>query len=240
MNSKTLMRSAVMILLLTMALSPVYAQEDPDAVSKVPELDEFHEVIFKIWHEAWPEENTAMLKELVPEVEAGVSRVVSAKLPGILREKKEAWEEGIANLKATFEDYKTAAASNEDSRLMDAAEELHAKFEILMRTVRPVIKELDDFHSSLYMLYHHYLPDFDIDKIRSAAQDLKRKMQVLDSVELPERLQIDKDEFRKRIQALSGSVEALGDSLDTDSKDAIRSAVEQLHTNYQKVQETCE
>ena len=49
-----------------------YAQRPADAIAGVPALDSFHEVIFKIWHEAWPKKNTAMLQQLLPEVEKGI------------------------------------------------------------------------------------------------------------------------------------------------------------------------
>ena len=42
--------------------------------SDVPELWEFHDVIYQIWHEAWPEKNTVMLKDLIPEIEAGFAK----------------------------------------------------------------------------------------------------------------------------------------------------------------------
>ena len=37
-----------------------------ETVAQVPILTDFHEVIFKVWHTAWPEKNLAMLSELLP------------------------------------------------------------------------------------------------------------------------------------------------------------------------------
>lgn len=165
------------------------AQNPADAVARVQALDDFHEVIFKIWHEAWPEENTAMLEQLLPEVEKGISEVASAELPGILREKQAVWEEGVKRLQIAGEDYGAAVSAKDEAKLMVAAEVLHSRFEALMRAIRPALKELDDFHSVLYMLYHHYLPEYDPEKIRSSVAELKQKMAALNEVQVPEQLQ---------------------------------------------------
>ncbi len=214
----------------------IYAQMPADAVAEVPELVSFHEVIFKIWHEAWPNKDTAMLKSLLPQVESGILQVASAKLPGILREKKDAWESGVAKLKESGAGYKAAVETGDASRILDAAEDLHRRFETLMRLTRPVLKELDDFHSSLYMLYHYYLPEYDIDKIRLSAEELSRKMQALNTATLPDRLQSKNLEFQEARQKLSESVEAFKASLQTNREETIKKAIHELHANYQAVQ----
>ena len=64
--------TAIAHLLIVMALLaavPASAQhvmhhsEETDA--RVPELEEFHSVIFRVWHEAWPAKDYALLKELL-------------------------------------------------------------------------------------------------------------------------------------------------------------------------------
>jgi hypothetical protein len=179
MTKKQYIRVAIVSLFLCIGSLSGYAQKPADAVADVPELASFHEVIFKIWHEAWPNKDTNMLIDLQPSVEEGIAKVAQAQLPGILREKKPAWEEGIEKLKNAGAEYKAAAAADDSAKLLTAAEELHRRFEVLMRLTRPVLKELEDFHSSLYMLYHYYLPEYDIEKIRTSAEELKQKMQAL-------------------------------------------------------------
>jgi hypothetical protein len=229
-------RTAFCCMLLCLGGVSIYAQKPADAVSEVPELVAFHEVIFKIWHEAWPEKNTSMLKDLQPEVARGIDRIAAAKLPGILREKQEAWEQGVKELQASGVAYWEAAEGDDAARLLNAAEELHRRFEALMRLIRPALEELDDFHSSLYMLYHHYLPEFDIEKIRSSAAELKQKMQALDAAALPERLQSKTAAFQAARKKLSESVEAFSKSAGTGREEAIKKAIEVLHTNYQAVE----
>ena len=148
--------------------------------SDVPELWEFHEVIYQIWHEAWPEKNTQLLTDLIPEIEAGFAKLEQAELPGILRDKQEAWTKGIKEMAAIIETYKQTAAQDQKEALLKAAEDLHSKFEQLVRLIRPVMKEIDQFHQELYMIYHYYMPDYDLEKIKSSANELVVRAEAID------------------------------------------------------------
>lgn len=236
MIMKKYIRSSIVSLFLCIYSFSSYAQKPADAVAEVPELVSFHEVIFKIWHEAWPNKDTNMLKDLQPSVEEGIANVAAAQLPGILREKKHAWVEEIEKLKNAGAVYKEAAAADDSIRLLGAAEELHSRFEKLMRLIRPVLKELEDFHSSLYMLYHYYLPEYDIEKIRTSAEELKQKMRSLNSATLPERLQSKNPDFMLARKKLAESVEAFHSIVGAGSEETIKKAIDDLHTNYQIVQ----
>ena len=216
------------------------AQNPAEAVARVPELDAFHEVIFKIWHEAYPQKNTTMLKQLLPEVENGISEVSAAQLPGILREKKAVWEEGIKRLQSAGDAYKAAVSAEDEAKMLTAAETLHSGFEMLMRSIRPPMKELDDFHSVLYMLYHHYLPKYDLERIRSSAAELKQKMAVLNKAQVPARLKGSSSEFQAARIKLSDSVDSLATTVQTDNRKAINEAVEAMHSNYVALNGICE
>ena len=74
---------------------PLFTQDQEHSSeinSSIPELSEFHEVIYPIWHTAYPEKDIAMLKEMLSEVNNGAEKIYSAQLPGILRDKKEEWD----------------------------------------------------------------------------------------------------------------------------------------------------
>lgn len=237
------MRKTVIALLFVLGAAGIsgYTQERPaDAVADVPALHAFHEVIFKIWHEAWPKKDAAMLRQLLPDVERGISEVASAKLPGILWEKKAAWDEGVKKLQAAGSEYKAAAAGKDDPKLLSAAEQLHGRFEALMRITRPPLKELDDFHGSLYMLYHHYLPDYDIQKIRAAAAEMKQKMAALNAAKLPERFSQREAEFQSARKKLSDSVDALSAVVQTNAEQKIKSAIHELHSKYEALAGICD
>jgi hypothetical protein len=226
------------LLLFTLAASGIFAnaQRPEETVASVPALNSFHEVIYKIWHEAWPKKDTAILQQLLPEVEKGISAVASAQLPGILRDKKDTWDEGVKKLQTAGADYKAAVAAKDDAKLMAAAEALHGRFEGLMRAIRPAMKEMDEFHAVLYMLYHHYLPKNDIANIRKSAAELQKRIEVLNEAKLPERLS-DKDyDFKVARGLLSQSVQMLAQRVQANDEGAIKEAVEAVHKNYQALE----
>ena len=225
---------AALLAALCIAVLPCYAQERPaEATPSVPALDSFHEVIFKIWHDAWPNKNAALLRQLLPDVEKGVADVASAPLPGILRDKKAAWEEQVKKLQIVGAEYKTAAEANDDPELMNAAEKLHSQFESMVRTIRPALRELDEFHAALYMLVHHDLPKYDVQGIRSSTAELKRKMAALNAAKLPERLKQKEAAFQAAREKLSASVEALDKSVQSDVEAKIKEGVDAVHSDYQ-------
>jgi hypothetical protein len=227
---------AALMLMLSASINFGYAQRPAETVAEVPALDSFHEVIFKIWHEAWPKKDAAMLQQLLPEVEKGIAAVSSAQLPGILRDKKAVWEEGVKNLQSAGAEYGAAAAAKDDTKLLAAAEKLHSRFEGLMRAIRPALKELDEFHAVLYMLYHHYLPKFELESIRKSAVELRRKMEALNSAALPARLQNKDYDFQVKRTLLSQSVVALEPIIQSGDEKAIKDAVEVVHSNYQALE----
>ncbi len=208
-------------------------QKPADATPAVPALESFHEVIFKIWHEAWPSKNVSMLRQLAPEVGKGIDAVASAKLPGILREKQAAWNEGVRKLQSAGSEYQSAVSGKDDAKLLAAAENLHARFEELMRITRPALKELDEFHSALYMLYHHYMPDGDLKNIRLSAAELKGKMAALNAAALPDRFKQRQAEFQNLRMSLSKSVDDLESSVSSNDQKLIKAKVETLHSNFE-------
>ena len=236
MDRKTYFVYAVLGVMIGFSVSYGFAQRPAETVASVPALDAFHEVIFKIWHEAWPKKDAAMLQKLLPDVEKGIASVAAAPLPGILRDKKDAWDEGVRKLQSAGAEYKAAAAAKDDAKLLAAAEALHSRFEGLMRAIRPALKELDEFHAVLYMLYHHYMPKNDLANIRKSAAELAQKMAALSQAKLPERL-IDKDhDFQVARNMLKQSVASLEAGIQSGDAKTIRDAVETVHSRYQALE----
>ncbi len=202
--------------------------------SDVPELWEFHEVIYQIWHEAWPEKNTTMLKDLIPEIETGFAKLEQASLPGILREKQASWTKGIQDMSGIIDTYKQAANADQKEDLLKAAEDLHSQFEQLVRLIRPVMKEIDHFHQELYLLYHYYMPDYDVGKIRTSVTELIPRMEAIKDAKLPVRLKDKQPEFDQAKSELSESLEKLQMVTQAEApKEEVLKAIEIMHTKYQ-------
>ena len=204
-----------------------------ETVARVPELDEFHTVIYKLWHTAWPKKDVAMLVNLQPEIAAGADKVAKAQLPGILRDKKDPWDKSVAALRQSVTRYSAAAAALDSTALLDEAEKLHMQYEKMVRLIRPPMKELEAFHTELYMLYHHYGPDFDLAKIRTASGTMKEKMSLLNAAALPDRYKEKAEAFIAARTALSASVDAFQEVVRTDDRQKITRAIENVHDMYQ-------
>lgn len=238
MTNKWSLFSVLLLFLLfcPLCLSASICIQTEETESRVEELSEFHEIIYPIWHTAYPEKDYAALREYAPEVNRLAKNVYDAKLPGILRDKKAKWDEGLEQLKKAVEDYNKAAAGEDNQALLDAAEVLHAKFEMMVRIIRPVLKEIDDFHKVLYVVYHKYLPNKEYANIRSVSDDMIRKAEAITKVKLPSRLEAKTDEFSSAAQELLEASKKLKATCLTENTDLIENAVDSLHTKYQNLE----
>jgi len=229
----TVRRLPLVALILLAAAVPALAQ---DTEGTVPELAAFHEVIYPIWHTAYPEKDIAMLKSLVPQVNELAAKIYAAKLPGILREKQAKYDAGLAEFRASVEAYAAAAKGADDKAMLDAAEVLHARYEKLVRVLMPVVKEMEDFHKVLYVVYHTDLPAKNWDAVRAAAPDLKAKAEAVSAAKLPARLEAKQEAFAKASAELvkaAGALAGLGTGADGA---AVEQAVQKLHGRYQDLE----
>jgi len=209
---------------------------NPETESTVPELVAFHEVIVPIWHTAFPAKDYAALRGFLPEIEAGMAKINAAVLPGILREKQGAWEKGLKEFNQAVDAYKHAAAGTDDQALLDAAEQLHMRFEMQLRSIRPVAKEVDAYHKVLYVVFHKYLPEKKYSDICGVAADMVAKAEAITKATLSPRLAAKTEAFQTAAAVLlaeSRALEAAGKScLEKD----IPSLVEKVHGAYQALE----
>jgi len=211
-------------------------KDDTELKAEVPELHAFHEVIRPLWHEAWPNRDFDLMRELLPEVQNHVKAIRTVELPGILRDKQRDWEKGVAALTSTLTAYEQAAADGDEDGLMDAVETIHANFETLMRTVRPVMKELGDYHVELYKIYHRHVPDRDLEGLRVTALALAQRCDELAGAEIPRWFEGKRERLEAGFQDLCHRTDALNEVLTHDGWDHILEAVESVHDHYMKVE----
>ena len=229
-------KGLVIFLVLTSTCQMLRAQETSKEVSAtVPALTEFHKVIYKIWHTAWPNRDTDMLIALLPEIEKGTTAIVRAELPGILRDKKAAWEKGVQELRTIVQEYQAAVETKQKQQLLDAAEKLHSQYEALVRVIRPPLRELQEFHAVLYMVYHYYMPEGSLDKIRGSIEPLKEKMAALNGLRLPTRFKGKEASFNAGRKDLEEAVTELGAALSSNDLEKVKKAVETMHSRYAKL-----
>ncbi len=221
----------------TINLTAQETHQPGETESNVPELSVFHEVMYPIWHTAYPDKDYAALRSYVDEVNALAEDIYSAELPGILRDKKQKWDEGIEAFKKSVIDYNEKAAGEDDAALLKAAEELHTKYEMLVRIIRPVLIEVDEFHKILYVIYHYYLPEDDFDSIRSVKDDMLQTAEAVTKAALPKRLEAKTEKYNEAANELFEAVKELAKLLDGNDNSQIPDAVEDMHTKYQTLEE---
>ena len=225
-----------LIVLVSLTCYPLFSQDSEhssEVDSSVPELSDFHEIIYPIWHTAYPEKNYSMLKEMVTEVNAGAEKIYSAKLPGILRDKESEWKDGVSKFRSSAERYDKAMQGTDETEMLNAAEELHSDFEMLVRIIRPVTKEVDEFHKVLYMIYHHYWPNKNMEEFSKAVDDLELRAEELNKCVLPKWATEKSDSFQEQSQKLYDSTKNLKILKDSSADDAeLEKAIEDVHDNY--------
>lgn len=213
---------------------PEITQEELKAA--VPELGELHEVIYPLWHTAYPEKDYALIKELLPQAESLTARLDAAKLPGILRDKQKAWDQGKEFLKSALNNLKKAAESDDKEEMLKQLEAFHTGFERLVRTIRPMVPELEAFHQELYKLYHYHAPNYNLEEIRADVKAMQDKLPPLKQVQLPKRLYDRQADFNNAVQELENAVNDLEEAIKKDKKEKILESVEKVHTAYQKTE----
>lgn len=215
---------------------PIFSQVDQHSSeinSSVPELFDFHEVIYPIWHTAYPEKNYKMLQEMVPQVNDGAGKIYSAVLPGILRDKQEEWDKGVTKLRSSVDNYNKAMQGTDEMAMLSAAEELHSDFEMLVRIIKPVTKEVDEFHKVLYMIYHDYWPNKKMEEFGKAVDDLEIRAGELTNCALPKWAADKTEPFGEQSQKLYESTKTLKELKDSKANESeLETAVENVHSNY--------
>lgn len=221
---------------LSIAQQPAHTPQSETSMD-VPAVTGFHPTVSKIWHDAWPAKNVEMLRQLRPDVRSGIAAIAAAELPGILRERKDAWGRAVVALKSAGEAYDGAT---DDATLLAAAERLHQQYEALVRVIRPALREMQDFHAVLYPLYHHWLPNGDVERVKSSVGELRQKMAALNSAELPLRLKGRQQQFSEARTLLAKSMDELHLTLASNDMAKIRPAVEQMHARYEALDKIVE
>jgi hypothetical protein len=225
----------IILVLPTITLTQEKLEDEINA--SVAELKEFHPTIYEIWHNAWPNKDIALLEKLLPDVKAGYTKLQDAKLPGILRDKTEIWNLNLKTLSEIIVGYQSSVEKRDSVALLNAAEKLHSQYERIVRVIKPILKELETFHQTLYMLYHYYTPEYNYAKIKQSVGELSKKMEVLNKANLPKQLQEKDAEFNKACKELAVSLKNLKSVVKKEKdKEKIIDAVEKMHTKYQALE----
>jgi hypothetical protein len=214
--------------------------DSTEITSSVPELKQFHDVIYVIWHEAYPSKDIAALKGMVEKIQTDMGKINNAPLPGILKDKEAKWKDGLKVLNASAENYYAAAKGSDDQVMLDAAEKLHADYEFMVRVLRPVSKEVDEYHKDLYVIFHKFYPSKDYKSIVPMMDGMIAKAEACLNAKLPKRLESKTEVFQSTVKELVAKTVALKEALKTNDGAAIDKAVDVMHSKYQDVEKIFE
>jgi NADH dehydrogenase/NADH:ubiquinone oxidoreductase subunit G len=230
--------SSFLVGLLLVAGAAAWGQtpEAQETESSVPALTAFHEIIYPIWHTAYPDKDYAALRSFAPDVKKLAENVYAAELPGILRDKQAKWDQALDELRKSVDAYLAATSGSDDAALLDAAEVLHARYEMMVRTIRPVLREVDTFHKTLYVVYHKYLPNKDFGKIAEVSAEMLAQAEAITKTSLPKRLESKTQAFSVASLELHEATTALVEAGKSGEGKAISAAVEKVHTKYQALE----
>jgi hypothetical protein len=243
-RGKIMIRKFILLVsFLFIATNYSFAQEgtlSDETNGEVKELSDFHEIIYPIWHTAYPENDYKTLRSYDTEVTQLAGKIYSAKLPGILRDKQDKWNRGLAEFKNAVEEYSRTAKDTNSRAMLDAAENLHSKFEMMVRIIRPVLKEVDEFHKVLYIVYHKDLPGEDYEAIKNSCKDFINKAESIVKAKLPKRMDNKKEKFMNAANDLLLASKELEKICEAGVNEKIKPAVNTLHTKYQNLENTFE
>ena len=209
--------------------------DDSQITANVPELDSLHESIYILWHTAYPNKNYTLIKDVLPKLEVSVSKLSTAALPEILHSKQTKWDIEIKNLQLNLGALQKAVDEDNKESMLKAVESLHGSFEKLVRAIRPKLPELESFHEELYKVYHYYMPNNDIEKIKTIIPSLKIKIGLLKQAKLPQSLANQQNKFDQGVSRLEISLNELENLTQTNNIEKIQLAVEKLHSEYQSI-----
>jgi hypothetical protein len=221
-----------------LAVVPSAAQQPKpeDLKASVPAFDAMHEVIMPLWHDAWPNKDVKAMAAMLPDIERHLAAVSKAELPPLLRDKEAAWAAGVSDLQMTVAAYKAAVTAGDDAALLKAAERLHSQYEGLAKTIRPVLKEMEDFHATLYVLYHYQMMPFQLAKATESIRALQEKMDALNKATLPDRLKAKADAFTVQRARLGKALDEVAALLEGKDEGKIKAAIELMHVQYESLE----
>ena len=208
---------------------------NPQIISNVPELDSLHESIYILWHTAYPNKNYALIKDVLPKLDVSVSKLSESALPKILHSKQTKWDSEIKNLQSNLSALHKAVEEDDKGSMLKTVESLHGSYEQLVRILRPKLPELESFHEDLYKVYHSYMPDNDIERIKTIIPSMKMKIGLLMKAKLPQNLADQQNKFNQAVSKLEISLNELENLIKTGNKEKIQSAVDKLHSDYQSI-----
>ena len=211
----------------------VTAPDTADLLRKA--MDDFHEVLRPLWHESYVQEDFKTIREKAPLLQQKIMNLIRVPAPADLSQDEEKLHTFLAKrqeLAFFVMEVNRAAKDGPDSTLASAFESMHWGYEELEKFFAVQIEELDQFHETLYFLWHRALPERNYEAIRNTAPVIKAEIDSLMKVPVPSGCDIKGEEFEKRKTALKDAVYGFAQVCEKGTEDDIDAALKTLHDRY--------
>lgn len=98
---------------------------------QVEEIDDFHEVLRPLWHDATPNQDYDAIKEAIPELKARADAIVKAQLAKKYSFLEKEFKEKGAALKTAVDNLARVCHENKDDKIEDMMYEMHEAYHAL-------------------------------------------------------------------------------------------------------------
>ncbi len=235
------MKLPIVIILMVLICDTLAMQRQTESPRiTIPAVKRMHEVIFPLWHKAYPAKNFELLKSLLPDIEKHFEALKQAEFPAGYPDRKQRWQEEISEMQNVIRSYKTAIDDGNTESLLISAEKLHTAYEKLIKVLNPPVPEVDAFHEVLYRVYHEYLPNKNWIKLNEAIPQFRERAAALKSAELPEWLADRKPDFDRAVNNLSRAVDELARLQANEDNKLVEEAVYKVHDAYENLDKILE
>jgi hypothetical protein len=213
--------------------TPSAAPDTADLLRKA--LDDFHEVLMPLWHESYAEKDFKTIRDKAPLLQEKIMTLIRVPAPADLSQDEEKLHTFLSKrqeLAFYVMEFNRAAKDGPDSTLASAFETMHWGYEELEKFFAVQIEELDQFHETLYFLWHRALPERDYQAIRKTAPVVKAEVDSLMKVPVPGACKIKEEEFEKGKTALRDAVYGFAQVCEKGTEDDIDAALKAMHDRF--------
>lgn len=221
----------------------IFAQKTKPPKVEVPELKAFRPIANKILNEAIEKYDVTMLVDLLPAIDSGVTKIGNAHFPetlfisGEMKNKKIKWDEDVKRLQNILNRYKTAIENNDGAEILETAEELWIRYEVLFWLIYPTPEELALFYQAFHPIYYELMPEYKINEIKLAVIEIQAKMDELNKIKIPQQVgRIQKLFYRERTE-LNRSVKYMIKVINLiDDEKTVKDAIKEVYEKYQALE----
>ncbi len=198
-------------------------------------MEDFHQVLMPLWHESYPKKDFQTIRDKSKELQQKLMALIRVPPSADLSQDEEKMREFLSKRQEfafLVTQVNQAAKDEPDSTLALAFESMHWAYEELAKFFTVQIEELDQFHETLYFLWHKALPERDYQAIKDTTPVLKTEVDSLMKTPLPSVCKIKSEEFDKGKAALKDAVYQLAETCDKGTEDEIDASLKAVHDRF--------